>query len=41
LILNETQKNIAILKHTWNVGLEGLGDKKRRCTGLEAYYDEN
>jgi hypothetical protein len=27
LILNEIQKNIAILKHTWNVGLEVLGDK--------------
>ena len=28
MILNEIQKNIAILKHTWNVGIEGLWGKK-------------
>jgi hypothetical protein len=28
LILNEIQKNIGILKHTWNVGIGGLRDKK-------------
>jgi len=28
LILNEIQKNLGILKRTWNVGIEGLRDKK-------------
>jgi hypothetical protein len=43
LILNEIEKNVGNLKRTWNVGIEGLRDKKGRCIGLayEAYYDEN
>ena len=28
LILNGIQKNLGILKRTWNVGIEGLRDKK-------------
>jgi len=28
LILSEIQKNLGILKRTWNVGIEGLRDKK-------------
>jgi len=43
LILNEIEKKVGKLKRTWNVGIEGLRDKKGRCIGLpyEAYYDEN
>jgi hypothetical protein len=29
MILNELQRNLGILKHTWNVGIEGLRDKKK------------
>jgi hypothetical protein len=38
LILNEIQKNVAVLKHTWNVGIEGLRGKEEDVLGYSARH---